>query len=123
GLEQRPRQAYEDFNLRGKTLLFALIPVILIVATWLFGIESAFLCLLGIVVGAFALALVGWTRGAARRFFPLHVCLFAPLWIIERSLSTYWAFYWFLRRGGYPFGDRLLSKGVGRDWVEGGKIA
>jgi hypothetical protein len=49
--------------------------------------------------------------------------LFAPLWVIERSLSTYWAFYWYVRRGGYPFGDRVLSKGIGRDWVEGGKVA
>jgi hypothetical protein len=26
-------------------------------------------------------------------------------------------------RGGYPFGDALLSKGIGRDWIEGGQIA
>jgi hypothetical protein len=122
-LEQRPRQAYEDFSLRAKTLLFALLPVVLIVTGLIFGIRAELTCVSGILVGAFTLALLGRARGAARHSFPLHVCLFAPLWIIECSLSTYWAFYWFLHRGGYPFGDRLLSKGVGRDWVEGGKIA
>ena len=122
-LEQRPRQAYEDFGLRIKTLLFALIPILLIAVGLLFGIRATLLCLLGIVVASFSIALIGWSRGAARKFFPLHICFFAPLWVLERSLSTYWAFYWFLRRGGYPFGDELLSKGIGRDWVEGGKIA
>jgi hypothetical protein len=122
-LEQRPRQAYEDFALRVKTLLFASIPVALIAAGLRFGIQSMIVCLLGIFVVAFFLALLGRARGVARRFFPFHVCLFAPLWVIERSVSTYWAFYWYVRRGGYPFGDQLLSKGVGRDWVEGGKIA
>jgi len=122
-LEQRPRQAYEDFPLHAKTLLFAFIPISIIAAALLFGIPAMLVCLLGISIAAFVLALLGRARGAARRFFPFHVCLFAPLWILERSLSTYWAFYWYLRRGGYPFGDRLLSKGVGRDWVEGGKIA
>ena len=64
----------------------------------------------------------GRMRGAARTYFPASIILFAPLWILERSISTYWALYWYLRRGGYPFGDRLLSKGIGRDWVEGGQI-
>jgi hypothetical protein len=53
----------------------------------------------------------------------MRVCFLAPFWILERALSTYWAFYWFITKGGYPFGDRLLSKGIGRDWVEGGRIA
>jgi hypothetical protein len=25
--------------------------------------------------------------------------------------------------GGYPFGDKILSKGIGRDWIRGGQIA
>ncbi|MFN2541746.1 MAG: glycosyltransferase [Chthoniobacterales bacterium] len=115
-LEQRPRQAYEDFGLRFKTILFAsLLPlgigIAMIDPRWL----SIFL--LSILVAS-----AGWLRGAARKYFPLHVCLFAPLWICERTLSTYWAFYWWIARGGYPFGDRVLKKGIGRDWIEGGKV-
>jgi hypothetical protein len=121
-LEQRPRQAYEDFGLRFKTMLFAsLLPIaatlLFLSAKWflMFALAAALLSIL--------LAFAGWLRGAARRYFAFYACLFAPLWILERTLSTYWAFYWFLSRGGYPFGERLLSKGIGRDWFEGGRIA
>jgi hypothetical protein len=116
-LEQRPRQAYEDFGLRFKTVLFAsLLPIA--VAIVLFDPQWLSILLLSILV-----AFGGWLRGDARKYFPFHVCLFAPLWICERTLSTWWAFYWWFARGGYPFGDRVLKKGIGRDWVEGGKIA
>ena len=116
-LEQRPRQAYEDFGLRFKTILFAsLLPIALALA--LIDIRYMSIFLLSILLAA-----IGWARGNARKYFPFNICFFAPFWIFERALSTYWAFSWFLTRGGYPFGDRLLSKGIGRDWIEGGKIA
>lgn len=120
-LEQRPRQAYEDFGLRFKTALFAsLLPIAITLAflnlEWL-SIFAVFALSLSIL-----LALSGWLRGDARKYFPFHACLFAPLWVLERSVSTYWAFYWLITRGGYPFGKRLLTKGIGRDWIEGGRI-
>ena len=34
-------------------------------------------------------------RFGARRFFPLHACLFAPVWIAERSITGYW---WLIQR-------------------------
>ena len=43
--------------------------------------------------------------------------------VSRHEAVAYWAFYWYLTRRGYPFGDRLLAKGIGRDWMEGGKIA
>ena len=109
-LEQRPRQAYEDFGLRFKTMFFAtLLPLgitlALIDARWLL-----------ILLLSILLAVAGWLRGSARKYFPFTCCLFAPLWVAERTLSTYWAFYWWVTRGGYPFGDRILKKGIGRDW-------
>lgn len=109
-LEQRPRQAYEDFGLRFKTLFFAsLLPlgIVAVILDWRY---------LSILLLSILLAFAGWRRGNARRFFPFRLCLYAPLWILERTLSTYAAFWWFVRRGGYPFGDRILSKGIGRDW-------
>lgn len=109
-LEQRPRQAYEDFGLRSKTILFAaLLPLAMVAAI----IDWRCFSILSLSI---LLAFAGWLRGNARKYFPLHVCLFAPLWVIERTISTYAAFWWFVRRGGYPFGDRILSKGIGRDW-------
>jgi hypothetical protein len=116
-LEQRPRQAYEDFGLRFKTSLFAsLLPTAVVLA--LIDPRSLLIFLLPTFI-----ALAGWLRGSARKYFPLYVCLFAPLWVCERTLSTYWAFYWLIARGGYPFGERVLKRGIGRDWVEGGRIA
>jgi hypothetical protein len=115
-LEQRPRQAYEDFDMRLKTLLFmSLLPAAS--ALGLFNGAAAALFFF-IVVSIFAalLASRGLLRDQAYNFFPAHVILYAPLWLLERSLSVYWALYWRLVHGGYPFGDQLLSKGTGRAW-------
>ncbi len=115
-LEQRARQAYEDFPLRAKTILFASILPLALAAGALGGVRA--LCFFGAAIGAASvtLATLGRARGEAREFFPWRVCAFAPLWIFERALSTYWAMGWYFLRGGYPFGGRLLRKGVGRDW-------
>jgi hypothetical protein len=122
-LEQRPRQAYEDFGLRFKTIVFASLLPIAFAITLIGGMKSLSIFALSIAVISILLAFTGRARGSARRFFPLTICLFAPVWILERTLSTYCAFYWLLIRGGYPFGDRILKKGMGRDWIKGGKIA
>jgi hypothetical protein len=122
-LEQRPRQAYEDFGLRAKTTLFAVsLPGMALLGIFA-GLWWMSIFALLIATTSILLAMAGRARGRAKDFFPFNVCFFAPLWVFERALSTYWAFYWFVKRGGYPFGDRLLSKGIGRDWIEGGKIA
>ena len=121
-LEQRPRQAYEDFGLRTKTIFFlTLLPLFLLIR-FLFGgiVLTGFLWLALIAV---LLALVGVLRGRAREVVSFSCCLFAPLWIAERSLSTYAAVFWFVTRGGYPFGERILSKGIGRSWRNGARAA
>ncbi|HEX8353340.1 MAG TPA: hypothetical protein VF611_10595, partial [Pyrinomonadaceae bacterium] len=120
-MEQRPRQAYEDFVMRAKTLLFAsLIPAAL--ALGLFAGAAALVAFVAFVSLASGLvALRGLLRDRAYRFFPATTALYAPLWVLERALSVYWAFYWRVRYGGYPFGAALLSKGTGRAWVAGGR--
>ncbi len=122
-LEQRPRQAYEDFGLRAKTLFFASLLPALGVLGVCFGITTALLSAAALALVSIGLALAGWRRGRAREFFPVSTCACAPAWIFERCLSTYAAFYWFIARGGYPFGDKLLSKGIGRDWFKGARVA
>jgi hypothetical protein len=121
-VEQRPRQAYEDFVMRAKTLLFiSLLPVT--AALWLLTSARAalvFVCF--VFISATSLALRGLLRDKAYRFFPAYVILYAPVWVMERMLSTYWAIYWRVARGGYPFGERLLSKGTGRAWVAGARV-
>lgn len=121
-LEQRPRQAYEDFVMRAKTAAFlALLPVTLALSYFRSG-RAGFVFLTAIALISVLLASFGLLRDAAYRYFPVYSSLFAPLWILERSLSVYWAVYWRVRYGGYPFGARLLSKGTGGAWVAGGKI-
>jgi hypothetical protein len=122
-LEQRPRQAYEDFGLRSKTLFFALLLPLVGCFTLLYGATGLLLGLGIVVIGSILLALRGRSRGEATTYFSLRSCFFAPLWILERSCSTYWAFYWYLTRGGYPFGNTILSKGIGRAWKRGARAA
>jgi hypothetical protein len=122
-VEQRPRQAYEDFGLRTKTAFFLGLPLI---ATWVgvaFGLRALLIFFVGASLAAVTLAAAGRLRGDAARFFPWSVCLVTPFWIIERTISTYWALYWHFTYGGYPFGDKILSKGIGRDWIVGGRVA
>ena len=46
-----------------------------------------------IAFASFLVAIRG--RFGAGRFFPLHACLFAPVWIAERSITGYW---WLIQR-------------------------
>ncbi|HEV2806070.1 MAG TPA: glycosyltransferase [Chthoniobacterales bacterium] len=122
-IEQRPRQAYEDFGLRAKTALFFSLPLFAALIGALCGWKRFLIFLAAISFAAVGVALAGWFRGTASKYFPVSVCAIAPLWILERTVSTYWALYWYFTRGGYPFGDKILSKGIGRDWISGGRIA
>jgi hypothetical protein len=115
-LEQRPRQAYEDFAMLAKTLLFmSLLPLVIVIGL-ISGARAAlgFFSLLSIC--AVLLAGRGLWRNRAYNFFPAYVVFFAPLWVTERAMSVYWALYWRVAHGGYPFGERLLVKGTGRAW-------
>ncbi|HUQ34304.1 MAG TPA: glycosyltransferase family 2 protein [Pyrinomonadaceae bacterium] len=121
-IEQRPRQAYEDFVMRAKTFFFiALLPALIILSLFE-GARSLLLIACSIAACSLLLALRGLCRDRAYRFFPVYVILYAPVWVLERMLSTYWALYWRVTHGGYPFGDRLLSKGTGRAWVAGARV-
>jgi hypothetical protein len=114
--EQRPRQAYEDFDMRAKTVLFmSLLPGAITLAL-LSGARAALSFFFVVSICAGLLAGRGLLRDKAYNFFPAHVILCAPVWVLERALSVYWALYWRLAHGGYPFGEQLLSKGTGRAW-------
>ena len=121
-MEQRPRQAYEDFVMRAKTALFmSLLPLSLTLGI-LRGALAALLFACFVAICAMLLALRGMWRNQAHRFFPFFVILYAPLWVFERVLSTHWALYWRVAHGGYPFGNQLLSKGTGRAWIAGARV-
>ncbi len=115
-IEQRPRQAYEDFVMHAKTIFFLALPLDFVLTWFVAGWRMALICVLIIAFGSIFTAARGLGDGALRYFSPLTI-FYAPLWIVERSVSTYWAFYWYLTRGGYPFGDKVVSKGTGRAWT------
>jgi hypothetical protein len=119
--EQRPRQAYEDFVMRAKTLMFMAVLPLGALTGFVLGAPALLVYAAAIAAVSVALAERG-RRGGAKSFFPRHVAWHAPLWVVERSVSVYWALYWRLRYGGYPFGDKLLSKGTGKAWITGGQV-
>lgn len=91
----RPRQATEDFVLPFKTaFFFALIPVALLMFA-AGGLQMASGYAGTIAFTSLALALRG--RTGASPFFPFRACLFAPVWVFERSVSVYWALFRKLR--------------------------
>jgi hypothetical protein len=88
-LRERARIADREFDVPAKSaLFFALIPMAILLsllgsARMAVGYTSA-VAFLSIV-----LAIRG--RAGASAFFPLRACLYAPLWVLERSVSVYWA--------------------------------
>jgi hypothetical protein len=88
-LRGRTFQAGNDFGIPLKTaLFFALIPMAIMLATFgglrmLGGFTGA------IVFASISLALRG--RSGASSVFPMRTAFFAPLWVLERSVSVYWA--------------------------------
>jgi hypothetical protein len=96
----RPRDAASDFALPFKTAFFlSLIPLLLFVAL------AGGLTLAAESIGAMAFASVMVAvrgRSGAANYFPLAACFFAPLWIVERSVSVYWALFQRIRGVAEP---------------------
>ncbi|HYH09617.1 MAG TPA: hypothetical protein VEK11_21390 [Thermoanaerobaculia bacterium] len=94
-LTQRPRAAGDDFALPVKAaFFFSLLPLLTLLAA-LGGFRLAGGYASVIAFASVALAIRG--RSGAGAFFPLRACLFAPVWIFERSISVYWALFRKLR--------------------------
>lgn len=94
-LTQRPRAAGDDFALPMKAaFFFSLVPLLTLLAV-LGGLRLAGGYASVIAFASVALAIRG--RSGAGAFFPLRACLFAPVWIFERSISVYWALFRKLR--------------------------
>ncbi|HUP46951.1 MAG TPA: hypothetical protein VM779_15700 [Thermoanaerobaculia bacterium] len=88
-----------------ETAAFACILPLLVILAVLGGIGIAG-GYAGVVTLASVLVAVRGRAGASR-FFPLRACLFAPLAIVERSLSVYCSLF----RGRSDFPERALGKG------------
>ncbi|HEY6844332.1 MAG TPA: hypothetical protein VI391_09200 [Thermoanaerobaculia bacterium] len=98
-LRNLPRQAEQEFAIPAKAALFFMLLPIAIALVLIAGTSIAGSFLGTIAFVSIALAVRG--RIGASRFFPLRACFFAPLWILQRSLSVYLALVWRFR-GGDP---------------------
>lgn len=117
-LEQRPREAGEDFARPMKSAIFFSIVPLLIVLALLGGAGLAGGYAGVIAFGGVALAFRG--RLGAGAYFPLRACLFAPLWIAERSVSVYWALYRKLRGTDVaPYGTSIPERARGQRVASG----
>lgn len=99
-LWQRPRAAGEDFALPVKTAFFlALVPLMLLF-TVLGGVRIA-----GTYAGIIAFSSLGLAirgRSGVSSTVPFRTILFAPVWVLERSISVYWALFQKLRGAELP---------------------
>jgi hypothetical protein len=87
-----PRRAEQEFTMPAKAALFFMLMPALIAVALLGGARMA-----GTVAGAISFASVALAlrgRIGAGRFFPWRACFFAPLWVLQRSLSVYCALLW-----------------------------
>jgi hypothetical protein len=102
-LSQRVRQAYDDFAIPARLIGFLMVgPSALGLALW--GRRRT---IAAATVTSIALAELGRRRAGGAAHFPISGSLLAPLWIAERSLSSWLALAARLR-GGVPYGERRL---------------
>ena len=88
-LRERPREAGLDFDIPAKAaFFFALIPMAVLL-TLMGGGRIAIGYTAAVAFASIVVAVRG--RIGAGAFFPLRACLYAPLWVLERSVSVYWA--------------------------------
>jgi hypothetical protein len=94
-IEDRPLVAADEFSSPLESaFFFSLAPLFLLLAA-LGGMQLAGVYAAVISFTAIGLALRG--RSGAGAFFPLRACFLAPLCIVERSVSVYWALFRKLR--------------------------
>lgn len=94
-LRERPRQADDDFVLPLKTAFFFTLLPAAVLLTVLGGVRLAGGYAGAVACASMVLAIRG--RMGASSVFPLRACLSAPLWVLERSVSVYWALFRKLR--------------------------
>jgi hypothetical protein len=103
---QRIRQAYDELARPARLLTWlSVLPTMLVLAArqqW----AAIGLGLLGIV----GLAEAGRSRAGGARVFPRTCALFAPAWVLERSVCSWIALGMRVVRGGVPYRGGTLSR-------------
>jgi hypothetical protein len=95
-----PRRAAQEFAMPARAALLLMVVPAMIAIAVTGGARVA-----GVFAGAIAfmsIALAVRGRIGAGRFFPWRACFFAPLWILQRSVSIYFALLWRMSGAAEP---------------------
>jgi len=84
---QRVRQAYDEFARPARFAAQLALAPLLVALTWRFGVVAPIACALAAIV----LAEAGRRRGGGARVFPAIAALVAPLWVLERAVTSWCA--------------------------------
>jgi hypothetical protein len=104
-LEQRVRQAYDEFARPARLAGFlAVVPATIWVTRRVRWAPAA----LGVAV--IAVAEAGRRRDGGAEMFPASTPLFAPLWVAERAVTSWLAVGSRVLRGGIPYRGRVLRR-------------
>jgi len=103
-LAQRVRQAYDEFARPGRLAAQLAVAPVLALGTMRFGAPA----IAAFAAGAIALAEIGRARGGARRVFPPETALLAPVWVLERAVTSWCALGLRLVRGGVRYSHGTL---------------
>ncbi|MGI8968921.1 MAG: glycosyltransferase [Chloroflexota bacterium] len=103
-LDQRVRQAYDEWARPPRLLLYlSMLPAMLLSRR-----KRRLGFIAGVVVLSVAGAETGRWRAGGTAFFPFSASLFAPLWLLERSVCVWIAVVLRLFRGGVQYrGERI----------------
>lgn len=105
-LRQRVRQAYDEFaRPRRLGVQLAVVPAVAAAAAVGHGVAAV----ASIGAGAVAVAEAGRRRGGGTAVYPPTAALWAPLWVAERSITSWLAVGARLAFGGVRWGDRRMS--------------
>jgi hypothetical protein len=101
---QRVRQAYDEFARPGRLAVqLTLLPLGL-----LLGATGRWPLLAAGAAAAVLMAEAGRRRGGGRRVFPARTALCAPLWVVERALTSWLGVAARGLVGGIPYRGRVL---------------
>jgi hypothetical protein len=119
-LSQRVRQAYDEFARPARLAAQLALAPALGVATYRWGAPA----LAVFALGTIAIAEAGRRRVGGARVFPLAASLCAPMWVLERAVTSWSALALRIARGGVRYSHGTLrvaahSEGVLRERLAG----
>jgi hypothetical protein len=118
-LAQRVRQAYDEFARPGRLAAQLAVGPLLALGTARFGVRA----LAAFAVGAIALAETGRRRGGASRVFPPRTAMLAPVWVLERAVTSWCAVGLRLARGGVRYSHGTLRVAANPERLLRGRLA